>query len=39
VALIIAPHIAVSPNPALHPGPAEKVNIQRTNDVPAENRR
>jgi K(+)-stimulated pyrophosphate-energized sodium pump len=39
VALIIAPHIAVSPNPALHPGPAEKVTIERTNDVPAENRR
>ena len=36
VALIIAPHIAVNKNPAPHPGPAEKVQIERTIKLPAE---
>ena len=30
VALIIAPHIAVSPNPAPQPGPAEKAQVELT---------
>ncbi len=36
VALIIAPHIAISSNPKPHPGPAPVSQMERTIEVPAE---
>ncbi len=36
VALIIAPHIAISSNEGIHPGDAPKVKVERTIEIPAE---
>ena len=38
VALIIAPHIAINSNKVTHPGPEPKAQIERTFEVPTENR-
>ncbi len=38
VALIIAPHIAINSNKVVHPGPAPKAQIERTVELPVENK-